>query len=87
MVPPAAFAPTNSADTGGGTTCGRAAGVVTSFTRNATLPNVMTSFSVAVASPIRAPFRKVPLDEPTSLTRTPPSVRESSACRREMVGS
>ncbi len=86
IVPPAGFAPVNSADTDG-TTCGRAAGALTSFTRNATLPKVMTSFSVASASVMRAPFRKVPFEEPTSLTFTPPSARETSACRREMVGS
>src|SRR5213076_2428981 len=84
IVPPA-FAP-NSEGTGG-TTWGRGAGAATSFTRNATLPNVMTSFSPATASVMRAPFRKVPLEEPTSLTLTPPSVRLSSACRREIVGS
>src|SRR5438445_5455268 len=35
-----------------------------SFTRKATLPKVMTSFSPASASVTRAPFRKVPLEEP-----------------------
>src|SRR2546430_3758703 len=34
IVPPAGFAPVNSADTDG-TTCGRAAGALTSFTRKA----------------------------------------------------
>ncbi len=86
-APPAApFDPGNSAETGG-TTWGRGAGAVTSFTRNATLPKVMTSFSAATASVTRAPFRNVPFDDPTSLILTPPSVRESSAWRREMVGS
>jgi len=76
----------NSADTDG-TTCGRATGALTSFTRKATLPKVMTSFSTAIASVMRAPFRKVPFEEPASLTFTPPSVRDTSAWRREMVGS
>jgi hypothetical protein len=43
--------------------------------------------SVAVASVMRAPFRKVPLLDPRSRTRTPPAASCSSACRREMVGS
>jgi hypothetical protein len=68
------------------TTCGRA-GAVTSFTRNATLPKVTTSFGPASASAILAPFRKVPLEEPRSFTRTPVSLRAISAWRREMVGS
>ena len=80
-----AFAPNSEGS--GGTTLGRGAGAVTSFTRNATLPKVMTSFSPAIASVIRAPFRKVPLEEPTSFTFTPPSVRLTSAWRREIVGS
>src|SRR2546422_1887418 len=85
MVPPAAppFAPANSAEADG-TTWGRRAGALTSFTRKATLPKVMTSFSPASASVTRAPFRKVPLEDPASLTLTPPSVRISSACLREM---
>jgi len=85
MVPPAA--PPGCGVWNDGTTCGRGGGALTSFTRYATLPNVMTSLSVATASSMRAPFRKVPLDEPRSLMRTPPSVSTSSACWREMVGS
>src|SRR5256884_6868084 len=75
IVPPAGFAPVNSADTDG-TTCGRATGALTSFTRKATLPKVMTSFSTAIASVMRPPFRKVPFEEPASLTFTPPSRSE-----------
>ena len=56
-------------------------------TLNATLPKVITSLATASAWVMRAPFRKVPFDEPRSLTRTPVAVSEISACRREMVGS
>src|SRR6266513_2929913 len=85
IVPPPGLPPnSNGSDA---TTCGRGAGAVTAFTRNATLPNVMTSFSAARASVTRAPFKNVPLEDPTSFTSTPPSVRRSSACLREMVGS
>jgi hypothetical protein len=64
---------------GGGTTCGRGRGTVTSLTRNATFPNVTTSFAPASASVTLAPFRNVPFDEPRSVTRTPVSVRTISA--------
>src|SRR2546427_4073066 len=49
-----------------GTTLGRWTGAETPFTRNATLPKVMTSFSAATASVTRDPFRNVPFEEPTS---------------------
>src|SRR5947209_2727657 len=83
IVPPPGLPPnSNGSDA---TTCGRGAGALTAFTRNATLPTVMTSFSAARASVTRAPFRNVPLEEPTSFTSTPASVRRSSACLPEMA--
>jgi len=36
---------------------------------------------------MRLPLMKVPLEEPRSLTCTPPSWATSCACWREMVGS
>jgi hypothetical protein len=65
---------------------GRAGGVIPA-TRNATLPKVTTSFAPASAWVMRAPFRKVPFEEPRSFTRTPPATSAISAWRREIVGS
>jgi hypothetical protein len=57
---------------------GRAGGVIPA-TRNATLPNVTTSFATASACVMRAPFRNVPFEEPRSFTRTPEGIKTISA--------
>jgi len=76
----------NSADTDG-TTCGRSTGALTSFTREGDFPEgddvVLDGDRLGDAGAVQ----EVPLEEPTSLTFTPPSASDTSACRREMVGS
>src|SRR5258708_24296480 len=84
IVAPAGLGGAKSA--GGATTCGRAAGAVTSITLKAPLPNVTMSLAEAWASVTRAPFRTVPLEEPSSFTLTPRSRRATSARLRGLVG-
>ncbi len=62
-------------------------GADSSRTSKSTLPKASREPGMATASLTRWPFRKVPLVDPRSRTRTPAPVSSSSACRRDTVGS